>query len=188
MGRYVATAQAPAATRASPHTLALRRRPGRLPWRPSRDEFRGYMEFIDFEIRAWQADDEHVAVLVHSSPLGEMRKPSMVACNVAALRPMVTSFRDKLEARGSPETARAETVSLGRALSDMLLPRAVHALLRRSIERVSRDAGVRLRLCLDESERANGQGSGRRVFGALLKRRTAAAGEWLPCAPIPAGL
>jgi hypothetical protein len=64
---------------------------------------------------------------------------------------MVTSFRDKLEARGSPEIARAEAVSLGRALSDMLLPRAVHALLRRSIERVPRDAGVRLRLCLDES-------------------------------------
>ena len=109
------------------------------------------MEFIDFEIRAWQADDETVAVLVHSSPLGEMRKPSMAACNVVALRPMVTSFRDKLEARGSPETARAETVSLGRALSAILLPRDVHALLRRSIERVPRDAGVRLRLCLDES-------------------------------------
>jgi hypothetical protein len=33
------------------------------------------MNFIDFELRAWQADAEHVQVMVHSSPAGDMREP-----------------------------------------------------------------------------------------------------------------
>ena len=109
------------------------------------------MEFIDFEIRAWQPDDAHVAVLVHSSPVGEMRTPSIVASDVRALHPLVKSFRETLESSGSAEAVRADAVSLGRALAEALLPRPVHAMLRRSIERVPRDAGLRLRLCLDES-------------------------------------
>ena len=72
------------------------------------------MEFIDFEIRAWQADDEHVAVLVHSSPLGEMRRPTMVACNVAAVRPtgklleVAATFRRLLSDNDIPSPDRVD--------------------------------------------------------------------------------
>jgi|GEM_PF-1128019 len=109
------------------------------------------MDFFEFEIRAWQTEDGRAAVLVHSSPAGEMRKPCLVPLHLQTLRDQVGMFRRDRWATSDPAADHLHTVTLGRALASLLLPPPVHVLFRRSIERTSRDAGLRLRLCLDES-------------------------------------
>ena len=43
------------------------------------------MDFHDFQIRAWQSDASHAQVLVHSSPVGDMREPVTVRLESSAL-------------------------------------------------------------------------------------------------------
>jgi hypothetical protein len=55
--------------------------------------FRGaHMRFVDFEIRAWQADSEHVQVLVHRSPAGSIRRPIIVPFRLADFRGPTAHF------------------------------------------------------------------------------------------------
>jgi hypothetical protein len=103
-------------------------------------------EFLDFQIRAWRADDQLIAVLVHSSPAGDIR------------RPVVTPFpTDQVEAlrrltddvwKGPPGTQQ-RIVKAGRLLSEGLLPLPVYALLKSSLDGLQAGQGLRLRLCLD---------------------------------------
>ena len=109
------------------------------------------MRFLDFEIRAWRAEGTRVAVLVHSSPVGEMRQPCLTTDRLEELAPALRRFREVLWWPGPEDAPHEEGVALGRALSSMLLPPPVYALLRRSLERVTPSAGIRLRLCLDEA-------------------------------------
>ena len=39
----------------------------------------------EFQIRAWQKDQTHAQVLVHSSPAGDIRKPLTVPCDLRRL-------------------------------------------------------------------------------------------------------
>lgn len=102
------------------------------------------MKFVDFEIRAWQIDETHVQVMVHSSPSGDMYRPTTVP-----LDPEV--ILDMQRHRYFSELSREAAVGKGRALSEIILPRSVQALLTRSLEEVGPESGLRLRLCLDEA-------------------------------------
>jgi hypothetical protein len=100
------------------------------------------MEFFDFEIRAWRASKARIQVIVHSSPAGDMEKPTRVVFDEQKLGlPQRTSF------------ARTPTLQIatGRKLSAALLPRPVQALLSRSLVLIGPGSGLRLRLCLDET-------------------------------------
>lgn len=107
------------------------------------------MDFIDFEIRAWQADAAHVQVLVHSSPVGDMRAPVTVPFDpqkVAAFRQL---FGARVVGLGISRPRRKQLVEGGRLLAGMILPPPVYDFLIRSQERVAPDDGLRVRLCLD---------------------------------------
>jgi hypothetical protein len=103
--------------------------------------------FLDFQLRAWQADAGHVHVLVHSSPVGGMRTPVVVPFDPGR----VDAMHEVADVQwfGEPGTRR-RVEELGRDLAAILLPREVVALLIRSLERLVPSDGLRLRLCLDE--------------------------------------
>lgn len=52
------------------------------------------MDFLDFQLRAWQASDKQVQVLVHSSPLGAMRQPVKVSFKMARLEAICDLVRN----------------------------------------------------------------------------------------------
>lgn len=105
--------------------------------------------FWDFQIRAWQADAEHAQVLVHSSPVGGMRRPTAVSLDAGHVDDIRATFRgwgwEKHPA------ARGRVFEAARSLSQLLLPAPVLGLLIRSLERIPPEDGLRVRLCLDES-------------------------------------
>jgi hypothetical protein len=99
------------------------------------------MEFFDFEIRAWRVSQTHIQVIVHSSPAGDLEKPVQV-----------TFDERKLRLPGTWSLVPTETlIATGHQLTAALLPRPVQALLSRSLDLIGPSAGLRLRLCLDES-------------------------------------
>jgi CHAT domain len=108
-------------------------------------------EFIDFQISAWQVDANRAQVMVNTSPVGAMRKPLTVSVELDTHEELRSNhelgWRDDygLGWPGTPNRA----VEIGRSLSATLLPPVVHSLLLRSMERVSDDGGVRLRICVD---------------------------------------
>ncbi len=107
------------------------------------------MEFFDFEVRAWQADAAHVQVLVHSSPAGDMRQPVTVTFDAAVVEAFRAIFADR--AAGEPTVNRSDLITGGQQLAAILLPPPVYSLLIRSLERISPDDGLRIRLCLDSA-------------------------------------
>ena len=107
------------------------------------------MDFIDFELRAWQTDAAHVQVLVHSSPAGDMRQPVTVPFDVAGLAAFRAIFDDRVT--GAPVVTWSDLIAGGQQLSATLLPSPVYSLLNRSLDRISPDAGLRVRLCLDSA-------------------------------------
>ena len=107
------------------------------------------MDFIDFELRAWQADAAHVQVLVHSSPAGDMRQPVTVPFDAAGLEAFRAIFGDR--AAGAPVVNWSDLIAGGQQLAATLLPSPVYSLLNRSLDRISPDAGLRVRLCLDSA-------------------------------------
>lgn len=107
------------------------------------------MDFIDFEIRAWQADAAHVQVLVHSSPVGDMRAPVTVRFDPQKVEAFRQFFRARVVGLGIPRPSRKQLVEGGRLLAGMILPPPVYNFLIRSQERVAPDDGLRVRLCLD---------------------------------------
>ncbi len=105
------------------------------------------MDFIDFQLRAWQASERQVQVLVHSSPVGAMRQPVKVKFNKKQLQDICDLVRENwLSEQGMLQ----RLVEAGQQLSRMLLPPEVYTYLLRSLERVGNN-GLRLRLCLDEA-------------------------------------
>lgn len=105
------------------------------------------MEFHDFQIRAWRVDDTKVQVLVHSSPIGDMRAPVSVALDLAQLEAFRGMFGDRWV--GRPVVEWQQLADGGRGLAALLLPPPVYTLLIRSLERIPPEDGLRIRLCLD---------------------------------------
>ncbi len=107
------------------------------------------MDFHDFQIRAWQSDASHAQVLVHSSPVGDMREPVTVRLESGALMTFRALFADR--AAGDPSVTWADLIAGGQQLAVVLLPPPVYTLLIRSLERIPPDDGLRVRLCLDSA-------------------------------------
>ncbi len=104
------------------------------------------MQFTDFQIRAWMSDDCHAEVLVHSSPVGDMRRPLKVSVDMERL----SSSRQTLDKLWLGDTGSYKrSIEIGHELSKVLLPPQVFSLLDRSLEHVDLGNGLRLRLCLD---------------------------------------
>lgn len=99
------------------------------------------MNFIDFQIRAWQANSRHVQVIVHSSPVGDMQKPVTVPCDLDKLQAACRGFR----------RSRDAALEVGRQLAKVVLPDSIAPMLSHSLERIAPENGIRLRLCLDEA-------------------------------------
>lgn len=106
------------------------------------------MVYYDFQIRAWQVDARHVQVIVHSSPVGDMRQP--VTVDFDARQAEVLSQISDFESGGHTST-RIQVMELGRKLADILFPAPVSSLFDRSLERIKPEDGLRLRLCLDNA-------------------------------------
>jgi hypothetical protein len=106
------------------------------------------MDFLDFQISAWWTDQNHVQVMVHSSPVGGMRHPVSVPARKVQLERFRATFRERGKWRSSEG---GELAALGRHIAQVLLNPQVYSMLLRSLEHVVRDNGLRIRLCLDES-------------------------------------
>lgn len=105
------------------------------------------MDFLDFQLRAWQATEAELQILVHSSPVGAMRQPVKVEFNKELLQDICGLVRNNwLSEAGMLQ----RLVEAGKQLSEMLLSPEVYRYLLRSLERVGEN-GLRLRLCLDEN-------------------------------------
>lgn len=105
------------------------------------------MNFLDFQLRAWRASDDELQVLVHSSPVGAMRRPVKVPFNKAGLETICKLARGN---RSTEDGILHQFVEAGKQLSKILLPPEVYTLLVRSLGKVGEE-GLRLRLCLDEA-------------------------------------
>jgi hypothetical protein len=107
------------------------------------------MNFYDFQISAWQSGVDHVQVMVHSSPAGNMRRPVSVLFDAQKSDDLRRVFQES--GWYSQHGIDQGLVELGRHLASVILPRPVYVLLMSSLERIPPDGGLRLRLCLDES-------------------------------------
>jgi len=105
------------------------------------------MNFFDFQIIAWLSGADHVQVMVHSSPAGNMRRPVSVPFDAQKFDKQRQLYRGT----GLRLSGDFDLVELGRDLARVILPRPVYVLLASSLERIPPDDGLRLRLCLDES-------------------------------------
>lgn len=106
------------------------------------------MQFHDFQLRAWTVEQNHAAVLVHSSPAGAMERPTTVLVNWESLG----QFRNLFQPISTSSLTKVTPTQLaagGRQLATVLFPDHVKGLLMRSLERVGLDNGLRVRLCLD---------------------------------------
>lgn len=103
--------------------------------------------FHDFELRAWLVDATQAQVLVHCSPVGDMREPVCVPFDLVQMESFRAIFADRWV--GQPQIDWAQLVEGGRQLAAILLPPPVYTLLNRSLERIPEDDGLRIRLCLD---------------------------------------
>src|SRR6218665_3415505 len=93
------------------------------------------MRFVDFEIRAWQADDTHVQVLVHRSPAGCMRRPVTVPFNLTEFRGPSAIFEEGVWWSDGPDVT-LQMIAMGRALGAVLLPPEANSLLALSLARL----------------------------------------------------
>ncbi len=104
------------------------------------------MPNAEFQIRAWMMDDDHAQVLVHSSPVGDIRKPLTVPCDLRQLDEARNLFQSGWFMEPGIEGRLAQS---GRQLAAVLLPRPVYALLTTSLQTLEPDSILRIRLCLD---------------------------------------
>jgi len=105
------------------------------------------MPTAEFQIRAWPKDQTHAQVLVHSSPVGDIRKPLTVPCDLRRL----ADVRNLFQTNGWFVQPRLEhqLVDIGHQLAEVLLPRPVYALLSSSLQIIAPEDILRIRLCLD---------------------------------------
>src|SRR5688500_5487687 len=106
------------------------------------------MDFIDFDLRTWMSEPGQLHVIVHRSPVGDMSRPISVTCDIDRLGNFQQGFTKFFWYDNA--NARKHLIDMGRFLSEVLLPTEVYKLLTRSLEHVSPDFGLRIRLCLDE--------------------------------------
>lgn len=104
-------------------------------------------KFSDFQIRAWLVDDQQAQVMVHSSPVGDMRWPQIVSVDPGKLE----SLKGISKEIGMKPHSYGAAMDIGRSLAGILLPSPALSLLVRSLEHIQPPDGLRLRLCLDES-------------------------------------
>lgn len=107
------------------------------------------MRFYDFEIRAWQRSATRAEVIVHNSPSGCMRKPVPVSLDKELLANWRWIFDQNRWYLGT--RLRQMLIEMGQGLAQIILPQPVFTLLTSSLEKVSKDNGVRIRLCLDST-------------------------------------
>lgn len=105
------------------------------------------MNFYDFQIRAWLVNEDRVQVLVHSSPVGGMRRPLTVNVNPEKLRGFRHLVNEVWDGRVG---ATKKVIEVGTQLASILLPAQVNRLLNSSLDRIEPEDGLRVRLCLDE--------------------------------------
>lgn len=110
------------------------------------DTGQAQMEFYDFELRAWRANKTHIQVIVHSSPAGDLGQPIKTLFDEQHIDLGLHHSGFSL-----PGEHLLKAIISGRKLSAALLPSPVFALLFRSLDLIEPGAGLRLRLCLDES-------------------------------------
>lgn len=105
------------------------------------------MTTAEFQIRAWQVDENNIQVMVHSSPAGDIRRPITV---LYALHKLDNAHKLFQESKWflNPDTQR-RLVTLGRQLAQVILPRPVYALLTSSLQVLGPQDILRIRLCLD---------------------------------------
>jgi hypothetical protein len=106
------------------------------------------MEFFDFEIRAWQIDQNHAQVLVHSSPVGDLLRPIITRIDWERLADFLQLFSDSTQYKNCD---RKQIIEGGLLLSEILFPTPIYKLFIRSYERVGPENGLRIRLCVDEA-------------------------------------
>lgn len=104
------------------------------------------MRHHDFTVIAWSEGRQGVAVMAHATPAGSMRGPVRVPVKAGVLQDIRVASQESWLDIGAGRAAAA-----GAALGALLFPEPVLALFRHSLDAVSPDDGVRLRLCLDES-------------------------------------
>ena len=104
------------------------------------------MDFLDFQIRGWLADKSHVQALVHSSPVGGMRKPVMIPIRNDLLVRTRNTYQNSYACE---EGKKGDLIKLGQRLAQLLLSPPVFSMLIRSLEHVNSSDGLRIRLCLD---------------------------------------
>lgn len=92
-------------------------------------------------------NEDRAQVLVHSSPVGGMRKPLTVNVDLAKL----SVFRYLVdEVWDGPAGATNKVIEVGTHLASILLLPQVNKLLNSSLDRIEPEDGLRVRLCLDE--------------------------------------
>lgn len=106
------------------------------------------MDFLDFQIRGWLSDQNHVQVMVHSSPVGGMRKPVSIPVVTESLEKIRTTFRGSYAWKN---IKIGKIAAVGHYLAQILLIPQVFSLLIRSLEHIGHGTGLRIRLCLDTS-------------------------------------
>lgn len=107
------------------------------------------MDYLDFQIRAWRADDAHVQVIVHSSPVSDMYRPVAVPFDADELSAIQSLTADHWRV-GGPGATRRQMIEVGQKLARVLLPNEVNNYLLRSLDKIGPEEGLRVRLCLDE--------------------------------------
>jgi hypothetical protein len=97
---------------------------------------------VDFQIRAWRESSTHVQVLVHASPVGDLRKPVSVAFD----------SNDRASMQVPVEAHAGEASEVGRRLARVVLPEPVYQQFVEAVRWLGGrpELGLRLRLCLDE--------------------------------------
>lgn len=93
--------------------------------------------------------------MVHSSPVGDMSQPVTVPFKETQQRDFFTACERLFNIGRVSPSANArnlqQAIRMGRQLSEIILPPPVLSLLLSSLEHISSDTGLRLRLCLDNS-------------------------------------
>jgi CHAT domain len=103
------------------------------------------VNFYDFTLRAWQFDDNHIQVMVHSSPDGDMPKPVIVECEPAQLNILQRYVESEWSVSGDYD----KIIEIGKQLARFILPPSVTELLEGSLKRIPFQDSLRVRLCLD---------------------------------------
>src|SRR5512136_1189247 len=107
------------------------------------------MKFFEFQVGAWQINDNEAQIILFGSPVGGLRRPITVVSNATRLQAdFETAVADLFNQK---QDAKKRIQEHGKQLAQIILPPDISKMLTRSMDRISREDGIRIRLCLDES-------------------------------------